>query len=92
MHEGDSFSAGTLGKILRFDFQNYWSPKWFSRPFNLTFGKCPNHIISIFDQVSRAMHILMMTSDSLLGQATVSIWTGWLFMSLDTAWVWSIPA
>ena len=37
------------------------------------------------------MHILMMTSDSLPGQATVSIWTGLRFMSSDTAWVWNIP-
>ena len=35
--------------------------------------------------------ISMMTSDSLPGQATVSIWTGWRFMSSDTAWDWNIP-
>ena len=37
MHEGDSFSAGTLGKILRFDFQNYWSGRLQNSPYFCVF-------------------------------------------------------
>ena len=41
MHEGNGFSAKTLGKSL-FDCQNDWSGQLWSSRAVLTFGKCPD--------------------------------------------------
>ena len=37
------------------------------------------------------MRILMTMKGSPQEQRTASTWTGWQFMSLDTAWAWNIP-